>query len=162
MFFEAEFWVLVAFVIFGGVIAYTGGFAKILDALDARGRRVRAELDEAKRLREEAASVLAEYTRRRGEAEREADAIVSAARDEAERVGREAHERMGQFVTRRTAAAEAKIAQAEIQATQQVRSAAAEAAVRVSEAVLRRHMQGSAGQDLLRRSLAEVRGKLHS
>jgi len=162
MFFEAEFWVLVAFVIFGGVIAYAGGFAKIIDALDARGRRVRAELDEAKRLREEAASVLAEYTRRRGEAEREADAIVAAAREEAERVGREANERMAQFVVRRTAAAEAKIAQAEIQATQQVRSAAAEAAVRVSEVVLRRNMQGSAGQDLLRRSLAEVRGKLHS
>ena len=162
MFFEAEVWVLVAFLIFGGVIAYAGGFAKILDALDGRGRRVRAELDEAKRLREEAASVLAEYTRRRSEAEREAESIVSAAREEAERVGREAHERMAQFVTRRTAAAEAKIAQAEIQATAQVRAAAADAAVRVSEAVLRQEMQGPAGSDLLTRSLAEVRRKLDS
>lgn len=162
MLFEAEFWVLVAFLIFGGVIYYVGGFAKIMDALDARGRRVRAELDEAKRLREEAAAVLTEYKGRREEALREADAIVAAAREEAERVGREAHERMSQFVTRRTAAAEAKIAQAEIQAAQQVRAAAADAAVRVSEAVLRQEMAGAAGQDLLARSLAEVRTKLHS
>ncbi|WP_375458790.1 ATP F0F1 synthase subunit B [uncultured Enterovirga sp.] len=162
MFFTAEFWVLVAFVILMGVIWYVGGFRQITDAIDGRGRLVQAELDEAKRLREEAAAVLADYTRRRDEAEREAEEMVAAARVEAEGVAREAHERMAEFVTRRTAAAEAKIAQAEVQATQQVRAAAAEAAVKVSEAVLREQVRGQGGEDLLVRSLGEIRSKLHS
>ena len=157
-----EFWVLVSFLLFMGVIWYVGGFARILEGIDSRGRRIRAELDEARRLREEAAAVLAGYTARRAEAEREAAAMVAAAREEAERVGREAHERLTEFVARRTAAAEAKIAQAEAQATQQVRAAAAEAAVKVSEVVLREQVRGPLGQDLLAKSLAEVKTKLHS
>lgn len=162
MFFTAEFWVLVAFVIFMGIVWKVGGFRLITDAIDARARLVQSELAEAKRLREEAAAVLADYTRRRNEAERDAEAMVAAARDEAERVAAEAHERLADFVTRRTAAAEAKIAQAEVQATQQVRAAAAEAAVKVSEAVLREQVRGQGGEDLLVRSLGEIRSKLHS
>lgn len=158
----ADFWVLVAFLIFMGVIWYVGGFDKILDGIDGRGRRIRAELDEARRLREEAAAVLSGYTARRAEAEREAEALIASAREEAERTGREAHERLTDFVTRRTAAAEAKIAQAEVQATHQVRAAAAEAAVKVSEAVLREQVRGPLGADLLAKSLAEVKTKLHS
>ena len=162
MFATPEFWVAAAFFIFMAIVWRMGAFAKMFGAVDARGARIRAELDEARRLREEAAALLADYQRRRSEAEAEATQIVAAAREEAERVGREAHERMTEFVARRTAAAEAKIAQAETQAAQQVRAAAAEAAVKVSEAVLREQVRGQAGEELLSRSLAEVRTKLHS
>jgi F-type H+-transporting ATPase subunit b len=162
MFYEPEFWVAVAFLIFLGIVAWAGGFRTMLQALDARGKRVQAELDEARRLREEAARVLADYRTRREEAEREADAIVASAREEAERVSRETHERMQEFVTRRTAAAETKIAQAEQQAFAQVRAAAADAAVRVSETILREQAQGEKAQELLAKGLADVRTKLHS
>lgn len=159
---DAEFWVGVAFVIFLGIAWRMGAFRTVMASLDGRGTRIRAELDEAKRLREEAAALLADYKRRHAEAEREAETIILSARQEAERVGQEAHQRMTDFVTRRTAAAEAKIAQAEIQAAQQVRAAAADAAIRISETLLRDDMRGSAAEDLLTRSLGEVRGKLHS
>ena len=162
MLFEPEFWVAVAFVIFLGIVAWAGGFRALVEGLDARGKRVQAELDEAKRLREEAARVLADYRRRREEAEREAEAIVASAREEAERAARETHERMQDFVARRTAAAETKIAQAEQQAFAEVRAAAADAAVRVSETILREQVQGEKAQELLAQSLADVRTKLHS
>ncbi|NNM73002.1 ATP F0F1 synthase subunit B [Enterovirga aerilata] len=162
MFSNATFWVGVAFVIFMALAWRMGAFRQIAEGLDSRGRRVRAELEEAQRLRAEADALLAEYKRRREEAEREAQDIVNAAREDAERVARETQERMAEFVRRRTAAAEAKIAQAEASAAQQVRAAAAEAAVRISEAVLSEQMRGGAGEDLLVRSLSEVRGKLHS
>jgi F-type H+-transporting ATPase subunit b len=162
MLYEAEFWVAVAFVIFGAIVWKVGGFTALTQSLDARGKRVQAELDEAKRLRQEAAQVLADYRQRREEAEREAEAIVASAREEAERVARETHERMTDFVTRRTAAAEAKIAQAEVQATAQVRAAAAEAAVRVSETLLREQVRGETAQELLAKSLSDVKSKLHS
>ena len=160
--FEAEFWVAVSFLIFIAIIWKVGGFRTMTQGLDARSERIRAELDEARRLREEAAGVLASYKQRRTEAEREAEAIIAGAREEAERVSRETHERMQDFVARRTAAAEAKIAQAEAQATAQVREAAAEAAIRVSETILRERVTGETAQNLLSRSLADVRTKLNS
>jgi F-type H+-transporting ATPase subunit b len=162
MLYEPEFWVAVAFAIFFAIVWKAGGFTALTQGLDARGKRVQAELDEARRLREEAAGVLADYRRRREEAEREAEAIIAAAREEAERTSRDAHERMTDFVARRTAAAEAKIAQAETQAFAQVRAAAAEAAVRVSETILREQVKGEKGQELLAKSLSDVRTKLHS
>jgi F-type H+-transporting ATPase subunit b len=159
---DPEFWVTICFVIFLAIVWKVGGFRGMTSGLDARGKRIQAELNEAKRLREEAAAVLADYERRRGEAEREAQDLVASAREEAERIAREAHERMADFVTRRTAAAEAKIAQAEVQAQQQVRAAAADAAIRISENVLREEMRAGAGQSLITSSLGEIRGKLNA
>ncbi|WP_238182940.1 F0F1 ATP synthase subunit B family protein, partial [Methylobacterium trifolii] len=121
----AEFWVAVAFLIFAGIVWKVGGFGIMTKGLDGRAKRVRHELDEAKRLREEAAAVLADYKRRRTEAEREAEAIVAGAREEAQRAAEEGHQRLNDFVARRTKAAETKIAQAEAQAQAQVRAAAA-------------------------------------
>ena len=162
MFLEAEFWVAVAFVLFAAIVWKVGGFRALTEGLDQRGKRIQAELDEAKRLREEAASVLADYKRRRGEAEREAQEILAAAREEAQRTADEAHARMEEFVRRRTAAAETKIAQAETQAMAQVRAAAADAAIQVSETIRREKMAGEAAQNLIAQSLADVRRKLNS
>ena len=162
MFFEAEFWVAVSFFIFAAIVWKVGGLRALTEGLDKRGKRIPAELDEAKRLREEAAQVLADYKKRRGEAEREAEEIISAAKEEAHRTAGEAHQRMEDFVKRRTAAAETKIAQAEAEATAQVRAAAADAAIQVSETILRERMAGEAAQELISRSLADVRTKLNS
>ena len=162
MLLEAEFWVAVAFVIFMGIVWKVGGFGQMTKGLDSRAKRVRAELDEAKRLREEAAGVLADYKSRRSDAEREAEAIVANARAEAERIAAESHDRLNDFIARRTKSAENKIAQAEAQATAQVRAAAADTAVQVSEVILKERMQGDAAQDLVRLSLGEVRNRLRA
>ena len=151
MIFTAEFWVLVAFVIFLGILVYFGVPATILGALDRRTKRVSDELAEAQRLREEAGRLLREYEQKRLAAEREA-----------ERLGRDSEERLADFVKRRTAAAEAKIAQAEAQATAEVRAAAADAAVRASERVLRAELSGGAADDLVSRGLSEIRTKLNA
>ena len=162
MLLEAEFWVAVAFVIFMGIAWKAGAFSAMTKGLDGRAIRVRHELDEAKRLREEAAAVLADYKRRRSEAEKEAESIVAGAREEAKRAAEEGHRKLDDFLARRTKAAETKIAQAEAQAEAQVRAAAADAAVKVSETILRERMQGEAAQGLIRASLGEVRTRLRS
>jgi F-type H+-transporting ATPase subunit b len=162
MLLTAEFWVAAAFVIFLALAAKAGAFSMITKGLDGRAKRVRHELDEAKRLREEAAAVLADYKRRRAEAEKEAESIVAGAREEAQRAAEEGHRKLDDFLARRTKAAETKIAQAEAQAEAQVRAAAAEAAVKVSETILREQLQGDAAQGLIRASLGEVRTRLRS
>ncbi|MCJ2055428.1 ATP F0F1 synthase subunit B [Methylobacterium sp. J-048] len=159
---EAEFWVAVAFVIFLGIAWKAGAFSAMTKGLDGRANRVRHELDEAKRLREEAATVLADYKRRRAEAEKEAEAIIAGAREEAKRAAEEGHRKLDDFLARRTKATELKISQAEAQAEAQVRATAADAAVKVSETILRERMQGDAAQGLIRASLGEVRTRLRA
>jgi F-type H+-transporting ATPase subunit b len=154
------FWVGVAFVIFLGVLYYYGVPKTMLNSLDSRSKRIADELAEARRLRQDAERLLKEYEAKRTAAEREAADIVSNARDEAERLARDTEEKMADFVRRRTATAEAKIAQAEAQASAEVRAAAVDAAVRASERVLRSQLTGQAAEDLVTSSLGAVRTKL--
>src|ERR1043165_6678447 len=86
---EAEFWVAVGFLIFIGILIYVGVPKMLTGALDARGKRVQAELDEARRLKEEAQKLLAENQAKRREADAEAAAIIEGAKAEAERIAEE-------------------------------------------------------------------------
>ena len=85
-FMEPEFWVAVAFFIFVGIAWKMGAFKALVDGLDGRSAKISAELEDARQLREEAQRVLADYQKRRQQAESEADDIVKAARAEAERL----------------------------------------------------------------------------
>jgi F-type H+-transporting ATPase subunit b len=161
MFAEPEFWVAVAFVILMGVFAYAGVHKTVLKALDHRAERIKAELDDARKLKDEAAKVLAEYKTRRASAEREAEDIIANAKAEAERIAADAKTKMEDFVTRRTKTAESKIAMAEAQALADVRAAAADAAVAAASTVLSQSVKGSVADDLLTKGIAEVRAKLN-
>src|SRR6516225_6741317 len=161
MLLEPETWVAIAFVILMGVFAYLGVHRTALTALDHRAARIKGELDDARRLKDEAAKVLAEYKARQASAEREAQDIVANARAEAERIAAEAKTKMEDFVARRTKAAESKIAMAEAQALADVRSAAAEAAVQAASAVLSQTVKGKLAEDLVAKGITEVRQKLN-
>ena len=161
MFSEPEFWVAVAFVILMAVFAYFGIHRTLLTTLDHRSARIKAELDDARRLKEEAATLLAEYKARHASAEREAQEIIASAKAEAERIASEAKTKMEDFVTRRTKTAESKIALAEAQALADVRAAAANAAVTAASTILSQSVQGSVADDLLAKGIAEVRAKLN-
>jgi F-type H+-transporting ATPase subunit b len=161
MFEEPETWVAIAFVLLMGLFAWFGIHRTVLKALDNRSARIKAELDDARRLKDEAAKVLAEYKSRRAGAEREAEEIVTAAKTEAGRIAGEAKTRMEDFVARRTKTAENKIALAEAQALADVRAAAAEAAVAAASTILSQSVKGQVADDLLAKGIAEVRQKLN-
>ena len=161
MFAEPEFWVAVAFVILMGIFAYMGVHRTILTTLDHRSERIRSELADAQRLKQDAAKLLAEYKARRATAEREAADIVASAKTEAERIAAEAKAKMEDFVARRTKTAEGKIALAEAQALADVRAAAANAAVAAASAVMSQTVKGGLADDLLAKGIAEVRAKLN-
>jgi F-type H+-transporting ATPase subunit b len=159
--FDAEFWVAVSFVIFVGILIYIRVHHKVAAALDERQARIKSELDEARRLREEAAALLAQYQRKQHEAEGEAQVIIANANAEAERMAADAKEKMEDFVARRTKMAETKIAQAEAQALADVRAAAAEAAVAAAEKILMQTAQGKVADDLLASGIEDVKKKLN-
>src|ERR1700756_1110922 len=161
MFFEPEFWVAVAFVILMVLFGYLGIHRTVLKTLDHRSERIKAELDDARRLKEEAAKLLAEYKARGASAEREAQDIVATARAEAERIAAEAKTKMEDFVARRTKTAEGKIALAEAQALADVRAAAADAAGTAASTILSQSVKGAVADGLLAKGIAEVKAKLN-
>ena len=158
---EPENWVAIAFVMFMAGLGYLGVHKKIAQALDDRSDRIKAELDEARKLRDEAAQLLAQYQRKRQEAESEAQEIIAGAEAEAERLAIEAKAKIEEFVARRTKMAETKIALAEAQATADVRSAAAEAAVAAAEKILSSETKGRLANDLVAKGIEDVRKKLN-
>ena len=161
MFFDPETWVAIAFVILMVVFGYLWVFKKAMIALDHRAERIKAELDDATRLKQEAAKVLADYKARTASAEREAADIIANAKSEAERIATEAKAKVEDFVARRTKTAEGKIALAEAQAVADVRAAAAEAAVQAASTILSQSVRGQVADDLLAKGITEVRQKLN-
>ena len=159
--FDAETWVALAFLVFVGLLGYIGVHRMVAKTLDDRGARIKAELDEARRLKDEAAQLLADYRRKGQEAESEAQGIIAGAKAEAERLAAEAKTKVEDFVARRTKMAETKIAQAEAQAVADVRSAAAEAAVAAAERILAQETKGTLANELIAKGIDDVRKKLN-
>jgi F-type H+-transporting ATPase subunit b len=157
----AEFWVLIAFVLFMGILVWKGVPGLIGRALDQRAAAIRTELDEARRLREEAQQLLADYQRKTREAEDEAKSIVEAAKREAESLATETRRALAEQVERRTKAAEEKIARAEAQAVADVRAAAVDLAVKASEGILKGKLAGDAGTSLIDTAIRDLKGKLN-
>jgi len=159
--FNAEFFVLVAFVAFVCLLGYLGAHRIVLASLDKRGQAIADELAEAAKLRAEATALLESFERKKLVAEADASRIVAEARAQAESLAKEAAERIADFVARRTRQAEAKIALAESQAAAEVRAAAAEFAAKAAEIVLRQELQGAAGAELAAREIAALKDRLN-
>lgn len=153
--------IVLGLVIFFALVWKMGGHTTVLNALDARGKRIETELAEAKRLREEAQKLVAEYKRKQAAAEKEAADIVASAKADAERMAAEAKAKVEDFVARRTAMATSKIAQAEAQAVAEVRAAAADVATSAAGAVLGGMLAGKPGESLVDAGIAEVKAKLN-
>ena len=126
--YEAEFWVAVSFFIFIGVLVYLGVHNRVASALDARALRIGKELDEARRLREEAERLLVDYRRKLGNVVTEVDNIIAIAVKQAESSAVETRQSLKEHIERRIKLAEEKIARAEMEALGELRNDAVAAA----------------------------------
>jgi F-type H+-transporting ATPase subunit b len=156
-----ETWMAIAFFLFIGLLLYYGVPRLIGKALDDRADSIRKELDEARRLREEAQDLLADYQRKAREAEQEAQTIIEHAKREAEALAAETRHSLQESVARRAKQAEEKIARAETQAVSEVRAAAVESAINTAEKILRSKAGGETGNRLVNESINGLRGKLN-
>lgn len=161
MHFDATFFAFVGLVLFLALIVYLKVPGMMAKSLDARADKIRDELAEAKRLREEAQHVLAEYQRKRKEAEAEAASIVAAAEREAGALTAEAKQKTEEFVARRNALSEQKIKQAETDAVNAVRSAAVDLAIAAAEAVLVKKADAGVQDTLFKGAVNEVKARLN-
>jgi F-type H+-transporting ATPase subunit b len=160
LFQEAEFWVGVAFLIFIGLMVWMKVPGVAMKVLDARAEKIRAELAEAERLRKEAEALLASIRARREAAEKQAAELLANAEAEAKQLEAEAHARLEEQVRRRGEIAKAKIAQAETQATAEVKAAAAELAVEAAASLLARRAQGLKTDPLVDQAMGDLSARL--
>jgi F-type H+-transporting ATPase subunit b len=158
---NTEIVVAIGFVIFVGVLIYFGVPGMLTRALDARAVRIKAELDEARALRDEAQTLLAGYERRQKEVKAQAEDIVTAARAEAEKAAEAAKEDIRKSVARRLKTAAEQIAAAEQSAIRQIKDRAVTVAVAAAGDVLRENMKAADANRLIDAAISEVGDKLH-
>ncbi|MGE3528386.1 MAG: ATP F0F1 synthase subunit B [Methyloceanibacter sp.] len=159
--FEPEFWVAVSFFLFVGTVLYLGVHKKIAAALDARAAAIAKELDEAKRLREEAEKVLADYRKRQGDVAKETGAIIDLAAKEAEILTAETRRAMKESFERRMKLAEDKIARAETEALREVRAVAADAAIAAARTVIAENLNPETADKLVSQGIDALKGRLN-
>ena len=157
----ATLWAMIALFIFFGIVVYLKVPAMMTKALDDRAGKIRNDLDEAQKLREEAQQLLAEFQKKRKEAEKEAADMVAAAKRESDLIIEDAHKKTEEYVARRAALAELKIGQAERDAVNEVRSIAVDVATEAARAVLAAKLDEKAGAELFKDSLTALETKLN-
>lgn len=158
--FDASFWVAVAFVAFVGILVRLA-YGRIVGALDARAARIENEIEEARRLREEARQLLASYQRRHRDAVKEAEEIVEQAKADAERMAAQAAADLEAEIKRRTELAHAKIARAEAQVIEDVRDMAVDAAVRAAGRLVRERLGEEQAGKIVDDAISELGRKVH-
>jgi F-type H+-transporting ATPase subunit b len=158
---DPTFWVAIGTLIFFGLLVWKKVPGMIARALDARGANIAKELDETRRLRDEALALLAQYQAKQRDAEKEAEAIIATARVEAERLAAETQANVVQALERRAKVAEQKIAQAEAQAVADVKAAAADAAVAAAQAIIGERMDPARAASLADAAIRDLKGRLN-
>ena len=159
--YNTNFVVTIAFVCFVSVVLYLGVPKMLAKMLDARADGIRAELEEARSLREEAKALLASYEKKQTEVQAQADRILEAARVEAAAAAEQAKADIVTSVARRLVAAEEQIASAEAAAVKEVRDQAIVVAVGAARDIIANQMTAADGNSLIDDAIAQVGAKLH-
>ena len=161
LFRNPEFWVGLGFLLVIGIFVWKKVPALLAKLLDARAHAISKELDEARRLREEAAAVLAGYMQKVANVESEVAAIVADAKAEAERFGKESRAQLRLQIDRRAKMAQEKIAQAEAAALNEIRGLAADVSVAAAEKLIAARMDEKRAASLVEASIKELPDKLN-
>jgi F-type H+-transporting ATPase subunit b len=159
--FNTNFVVWIAFLVFLAILVYMKVPGRIGAMLDGRAANIRKELDEARKLREEAQAILASYERKHKDVQEQADRIVATAKAEAAAAAEKAKDDLKATIARRLAGAEDQIASAQAAAVREVRNRAAEIAIAVAGEVMSRQMTAQKGNALIDDSIETVAAKLH-
>ena len=158
---NTNFVVMIAFAIFIGIILYLGVPKMLGGLLDKRAAAIKAELDEAKSLREEAKALLASYEKKQTEVQAQAERILEAAKAEAAAAAEQAKADIVSSVARRLAAAEDQIASAEASAVKEVRDQAIVVAIGAARDIISKQMTEAESNSLIDASIDDVGSKLH-
>jgi len=161
MFTDPTFWVATAFVAFIGLLVYLKVPGKVGEALDKRADKIKADLDEAEALRDEAQDLLATYQKKQRDAVKEAEDIAAQAKIEAARILEQGRKHLEETVARREKLAMDRIAQAEAAALDEVKARTVEIALDATRELLAQKMAAKKADQLVDTAIEELPEKLH-
>lgn len=153
--------VLAAFIIFVGVLVYAKVPGKVTGFLDSRAETVKAELDEARRLREEALELHASFERKQADVKEQAARIVEKAKADAQVAAEQTKAEIEASITRRLKAAEDQIASAEASAIQQVRDRATSVAISAASTIIAKNTDSARSDTLISDAIKAAGERLH-
>jgi len=160
MYADAAFWVGIAFILVVA-LAFKPVVAALGAGLDARAAKIKARLDEAHKLREDAQEMLATYQRKQRDAMKEAEDIIAHAKAEAERLSAQAAKDLEEQLKRRETQAMDRIAQAEAQALKEVQNLAVDVAIGAARQVLADSISGAQAASLVDSAIKDLPKKFH-
>lgn len=158
---DTSFWAFIGLVGFFAILWRAGVHKALAKSLDGRADAIRNELDEARRLREEAQEMLARIERQQRDAANEADEIVKKAKQDAEFIRENAKKELAARIERRTVLAEQRIAQAEAQAAKDVKALAADLAVEAAAKLLTENLTKTQRNALVKDATGELAERLN-
>ena len=158
---DTSFWVLLGFALVIALFWRVGVHKTVSKNLDDRAQNIADELDQARRMREEAQELLAQYQRRQRDAEDEAQAIIDQARKDAKRMAEETRDKINEQIERRAKNAEEKIARAQAQAIAEVRGQTADLAIDTAREIIKNRVDQGGHSALIEKAIDELRTKLN-
>lgn len=160
-FFNTDYVVLIGFLLFLAVLFYFNVPSMLAGLLDKRAEGIKADLDEARALREEAQTLLASYERKQREVTEQSQRIVTQARADAEAAAEKAKADLEKSIARRLQAAEDQIVSAEQKAVRAVRDRAIEVAVAAAAESIAKNMAAADANKLIDAAIGDVERQLH-
>ena len=161
IFYNSTFVVGISFVLFILLLLYLGVHKLLAGKLDERAAGIRTELDEARKLREDAQELFAEFERKQKEVEGQAEEIIAHAKVEAEQAAERAKADIAASIERRLKAADEQIALAESNAIKQVKDRAVAVAISAASDVLTANLGADRAEGLIDNAIKEVGSRLH-
>ena len=158
---NTDFVVALGLAVFIGILFYFKVPSLLGGMLDSRATGISTEIEEARKLREDAQTLLASYERKQKEVQEQADRIVASAKQEANEAAEQARADLEVSVQRRLAAAEEQIESAQASAVKEVRDQAVLIAIAASRDIIGKQMTATDGNKLIDDGIAQVDAKLH-
>jgi F-type H+-transporting ATPase subunit b len=155
-----EFWVGVGLLIFFAIVVAAGAPKMIAANLDSQSAKIKADLEEADRIRKEAEAMLASIKLQREQTEKQAVEMLAAAKADAARMALEAKAKLEDQIVRRAALAERNIASAEASAMAEVKAAAVDMASAAAEKVLAARLSGGGSDKLVDAAITTIGTRL--
>ena len=150
---DPTFWVAVSFFITLFALIKLGG-KSVCSYLDARAENISSKLEEAKKLREDAQALLAEYQQRQHDVDKKTEAMLQKAQEDAEKVKAEMQKQFDEGLNKREALTLKRLSMAEEKAMKEIRDLAIDISLASVEKIFSKNLAGEAGDKLIEDSIA--------
>ena len=134
---DATFWVAVSFFIFVGVLFYFKVPQKIFDSLDQNIKKIKKDLDDAEKLKDDAKNILSEYETKISKSKQEINILMKKAQEESEKNMIKINNEFHNIFENRKKMAEEKIKQMKMQAIKDIKNSSVDIAIQALEKIIK-------------------------